>query len=254
VNDVYRCSDDSFEWIRSVREELLSRDKSDWKSFVSDLIPKQFEAYAKVLHQIDARYENIDNPLTEAEITILKIPACTKLRSLLERLKKEGQGPRVRWRELAHLYGVPFQAEICHECFRASMDEPGCWPRFLGGPDDGNLNVEELSAVLSVLRPFAKNQDSFFRFSEIAFIATDKPIHFCGTLDELSTFLTEYQITPEYWWPADHSWCVCSDYDLAFTIVAGSKELVSDVLNDATLEAIQVSPQTRVDSNAPMPR
>jgi len=256
MNDVYPCSEDSFEWIRSVREELLSRDKSDWKSFVSDLIPKQFEAYAKVLHQIDARYENIDNPLTEAEIAILKIPACTKLWSFVERLRKEGRGPRIRWRELAHLYGVPFQAGICHEWFRASMDEPGCWPRFLCGPDDGNLNVKELSAMLSVLRPFAKNQDSFFRFSEIAFIATDKPIHFCGSLDELSTFLTDgkYQFTPEYWWPADHSWCVCSDYDLAFTIVAGSKELVSGVLNDATLEAIQVSPQTRVDSNAPMPR
>ena len=62
MNDVYPCSDDSFEWIRSVREELLSRDKSDWKSFVSDLIPKQFEAYAKVLHQIDARYETSTIP------------------------------------------------------------------------------------------------------------------------------------------------------------------------------------------------
>jgi hypothetical protein len=46
---------------------------------------------------------------------------------------------------------------------------------------------------------------------------------------------------------ADHSWCVCSDYDLTFTIVAGSKELVSRVLNDVTLEAIQVTPQTRID-------
>jgi hypothetical protein len=136
------------------------------------------------------------------------------------------------------------------------MDEPACWPRFLGGPDDGNLDVEQLSAILSVLQPFAKNQDSFFRFSEIAFIATDKPIHFCGALGELPTFLADgkYQFTPEYWWPADHSWCVCSDFDLTFTIVAGSMELVSSVLNDATLEAIEVSPQTRVDSYAAMPK
>jgi hypothetical protein len=254
---MYTCSDDSFEWIRSVREGLLSRDKSDWKCFISDLIPKQFEAYAKVLHQIDAHYENIDNPLSEAEIAILGIPPCTELRSFVERLRKGGgEGPRIRWRELAHLYGVPFQAEICHEWFRASMEEPVCWPRFLYGPADGNLNVDELSAILSALRPFAKNQDSFFKFSEIPLIATDKPIQFCGTLDELPTFLTDgkYQFTPEYWWPADHSWCLCSDYDLTFTIVAGSKELVSGVLNDATLEAIQVYPQTRVDSFAGMPR
>src|SRR5258708_8273173 len=127
---------------------------------------------------------------------------------------------------------------------------------FCSGPDDAGLSAEELSAVLSVLRPFAGNQDSFFRFSEIAFIATDKPIQFCGTLDELSSFLAngKYQFTPEYWWPADHSWCVCSDYDLTFTIVAGSKELVSGVLDDATLEALQVTPQTRIDSYAPMPK
>jgi hypothetical protein len=136
------------------------------------------------------------------------------------------------------------------------MEEPGCWPRFLDGPDDAGLNAEELSAVLSALQPFALHQDFFFRFSEIAFIATDKPIQFCGTLDELSTFLANgnYQFTPEYWWPADYSWCVCSDYDLTFTIVAGSKELVSRVLNDATLEAIEVTPQTRIDVNAPMPK
>ena len=256
MNVMHPCPNDAFEWIRTGRDDVLPGDRPDWKAFVSNLIPKQFEAYAKILHQIDASYKNIDNPLTEREISILKIPACTKLRSFVETLRNENRGPRIRWRELAKLFGVPFDAEICHEWFRASMEEPGCWPRFLSGPDDASLSAEELSAVLSVLRPFAGNQDSFFRFSEIAFIATDKPIQFCGTLDELSTFLADgkYQFTPEYWWPADHSWCVCSDYDLTFTIVAGSKELVSGVFNDATLEAMQVTPETRIDSYAPMPK
>ncbi|PYT82376.1 MAG: hypothetical protein DMG40_06375 [Acidobacteria bacterium] len=251
---MHPCTDDAFEWIRNRRAEFLPRDKPDWKSFVSNPIPKQFEAYAKILHQTDASYKNIDNPLTEREISILKIPPCTTLRSFVERRRKENLGPRIRWRELAQLFGVPFEAEICHEWFRARMEEPGCWPRFLLGPDDAGLNDEELSAVLSVLQPFAGNQDSFFRFSEIALIATEKPIQFCGTLDELSAFLAtgKYQFTPEYWWPADHSWCVCSDYDLTFTLVAGCKELVSGVLNDATLEAIQVTPQTRIDDYAPM--
>jgi len=74
------------------------------------------------------------------------------------------------------------------------MKELGCWPRFLGGPDEGGLSAEELSAVLSILQPFAGTRDSFFRFSEIAFIATDKPIHFSGTLEELSASLAEGNI------------------------------------------------------------
>lgn len=104
------------------------------------------------------------------------------------------------------------------------------------------------------LHSLAGSQNCFSRFSEIAFIATDKPVQFWGPLEELSVFLTNgtYQFTPEYWWPADHSWCVCSDYDLTFTIVAGSQELVSRVLNDITLEALQVTPQTRIDAYAPM--
>ena len=134
--------------------------------------------------------------------------------------------------------------------------QPECWPRLLAGPDDAGLNGEELSALLSVLQPVAGKQDCFFRFSEISFIGTDKPIQFCEPLDDLSIFLAtgRYQFTPEYWWPADHSWCVCSDYDLTFTIVAGSKELISGVLNDATLEALQITTRTRIDSYAPMPQ
>ena len=253
---MHPCTADAFEWIRAGREKVLARDKPDWKSSVSNLIPRQFEAYAKILHQIDARYENIDNPLTEREISILKIPACTKLRSFVDRLRKEGRGPRIRWRELAQVLGVPFGPEICHEWFRVNMETSECWPRFLSGPDDASLSAEELSALLSVLQPFTGNQNCFFRFSEIAFIATDRPIQFSGTLEELCAFLAngKYQSTPEYWWPADHSWCVCSDYDLTFTIVAGTNELVSGILNDPTLEALQVAPETRIDSYAPVPK
>lgn len=255
---MHPCTDQAaFEWIRSGREELLASDNPHWKgNFVSHLLPKSFQAYAKLLHSIEANYENIDNPLSERESAILKIPPCKTLRSFVESLREERRGPRIRWETLAQLCGVPFESEICHDWFRARMEEPGCWPRFLFGPGEGNLNTTELSDMLSVLQALTGSQECFFRFAEMPFITTDKPILFRGVLDELSTFLAngKYQFTPEYWWPADHSWCVCSDYDLTFTIVAGSKELASGVLNHATLEALQVTSQTRIDSHAPMPK
>jgi len=255
---MHTCTDQAaFEWIRSKREELLASDNPSWKgNFVSHLLPKSFEAYAKLLHSIEANYKNIDNPLSEREIAILKIPPCKKLRSFVEGLREEHRGSRIRWATLAHLLGVPFKSEICHEWFRLSMVEQICWPRFLFGPSEGNLNSDELTELPSVLRAFTGSQDCFFRFAEIPFIATDKPILFRGVLEELPTFLADgkYQLTPEYLWPADHSWCVCSDYDLTFTIVAGSKELVSGLLNNATLEALEVNPQTRIDNYAPMPK
>jgi hypothetical protein len=189
--DVVQPTLDKLDKHVSVGGEVLPRGMSDWKNFVSNLIPKQFGAYGKILHQIDASYENIDNPLTERETEILKTPPCTELRSFVERLRKEERGRRIRWSELAQLFGVPFEAEICHQWFHASMVDPGCWPRFLRGPDDAGPNNEKLSAMISVLRQFAGSDDCFFRFAEIPLIGTDKPVQFCGKLDELSTFLAD---------------------------------------------------------------
>ena len=201
------CPNDVFEWIRTGRQKFPPHADSNWKGIsLSGLIPKKFEAYAKMLHTIDATYENIDAPLTEHENEILKIPKCNVLRSFVEKLRQECQGTRIRWKTLAQLMGVPFQTEICHEWFRTTMGEPSCWPRLLVGPSEGFLNAKELPEVVSILDHFTLSQDCFFRFSEIAFIATEKQILFRGALDELSQFLTDgrYQLTPEYWWPSDH--------------------------------------------------
>ena len=248
------CSHEiAFEWIRSGRDDQpFGRGDSRWVgNFVSHLLPKTFAAYTKVFHQIDASYENIDNPLSPKELEILRIPPCVEMRSFIENLRANGQGPRLRWKELAEFLKVPFQPELNHEWYRAKL-EPGCWPRFLKGPDEGTLNHEECSALVSALLPSTGHQRCFFRFAEIPFIATDKPIMFQGSLDEVRTFLDDevYRFTPEYWWPADRNWCVCSDYDLMFTVVGGSRDLISRLSENKVLECIEVKPSTRIDSYA----
>jgi hypothetical protein len=110
--------------------------------------------------------------------------------------------------------------------------------------------------VLSILRQFTGKQECFLRFAAIPFLGTDKPILFAGALGEVMEFLkgNDYQFSPEYLWPDDRNWCLCSDYDLMFSIVGGPRELVSSILGSATLEALQVTQQTRIDSFAPMQR
>jgi hypothetical protein len=210
------------------------------------------------LHRIEARYVWIDdpNPLTENENAVLKIAPCAKLRSFVESLRKEGSDRRIRWRALARLLDVPFEPEICNRWFYVSMEDPTCGARFLRGPDDGNLNADELSEILPILRTFSVRQDCFFRFAEWPYVGTAKPLVFRGNPEDLAEFLSDNpdRFTPEYWWPADRSWCLCSDYDLTFTVVAGSRDLISALLNNSMLETLQVTPQTRVDSFAPIPR
>jgi hypothetical protein len=118
------------------------------------------------------------------------------------------------------------------------------------------LNAKEFPEMLSILRTYSGSEDCLFRFSEWGIQRTNKPLTVRGALDELTLFLTEksYRFTPEYWWPADRSWCLCSEFDSKFTVVGGSKDLISSVVNNATLEALEVTAQTRIDNAVPLPR
>ncbi len=247
--------DSVFEWIRSGRDkpDAIGRASQAWRgNFVSLLIPNRFEAYAKILHRIDARYEDPTSPLSPSEIAILKVPPCTRLREFVEHTRENSQGSRIRWARIAQILDVPIKPEICHEWFRTKL-EPGCWPRFLWGPADGTLASEEITELVSILMPLTDNdQECFFRFPEIPFVLTDKPLLFQGRLSELATSLEPYRFTFEYWWPPDCQWCVCSDYDLMFTLVGGSKDLISRLLASEVLETLEVTPQTRIDSFAPI--
>src|ERR1700722_14134145 len=93
------CSEHvAFEWIRSARQELLASDDPHWKgNFVSHLLPTSFEVYAKILHSIEPNYKNIDEPLSDREISLLKIPPCTRLRSFVESLRQGRQSQKIKW-------------------------------------------------------------------------------------------------------------------------------------------------------------
>jgi|SRR5689334_12130603 hypothetical protein len=65
----------AFDWIRRGRKKLENSENDGWAgNFVSHLMPPVFEAYAKVLHGIEASYENIDDPLTQARFPFLRSP------------------------------------------------------------------------------------------------------------------------------------------------------------------------------------
>jgi hypothetical protein len=246
----------AFDWIRLGRKEM-DRSKDAWRVgySVAHLMPPVFEAYSKILHCIEGHYENIDNPLSPSEISILKIPPCEEVVSLIESRRANAAGSRVRWRDLAEVLNVPFAAEINHKWYLTNLEE-GCWSRFLYGPATGWLDAEERGELISFLKPFTDGGEWYFRFSGHAFLDTGKPLLFHGALNELEEFLKtgHYRSTPEYWWFPNESVCVCSDYDLVFTIVGGPRKLISSLLTSSVLECLEVTPQTRIDDYAPPPQ
>jgi hypothetical protein len=244
-----------FDWIARGRiEGTLRANNPDWSgNTVRHLMPDVFETYAKIFHRLDVHYENIDNPLSDEEIAVLKIPSCASLRALAEQVRERGIGTRVRWCEVADLFGFPFVPGLSDEWFRARL-EPGCWPRYIYGPGEGYLEEDEYMEIASLLSQEGHSQYCFYRLPEIPFVATDQPLLFQGTQLEVNSIPTiGTWNAPEYWWPSNRNWCICSDYDLSFTFVGGTRELISRILGSKEIEAIEVRPDLRVDYFAPMP-
>jgi hypothetical protein len=47
--------------------------------------------------------------------------------------------------------------------------------------------------------------------------------------------------SPNLFWPSDHAWCVASEIDLAFTLVAGSNDLAEALVAEPRIETWRVS-------------
>jgi hypothetical protein len=163
---------------------------------------------------------------------------------------------RIFWKDAAYALGVPYAQEINHMWFSKRLRPyPDCWPRFIYGPAEGTLASDECHELVSAVTAVNRKQECFFRLAEIPYIGTEQTLLFAGTLDEMEQFFVagSFQFPPEYWWPRDHSWCVCTNYDLDFTIVGGRPILIDRLLTSEILERIEVSPRIRVDSLVPVP-
>lgn len=253
------CEDETaFAWISGGRRptsDLTSSDAAWPGNTVHNLLPDVFESYAKIFHRLEANYQHIDNLLSEEEERILQIPRCTALRTLVEKLrtKKKEEPVRVTWRDAAASLKLPFAPELSDEWFRSRLDS-GCWPRFIWGPGEGYLESDDYLELARILAQGERLVSCFFRLPEIPFVAIDQSLLFEGKIEEASEIPTGTNWkTPEYWWPISHKWCVCSDYDLSYTIVGGSMRVIAEIIDSSLLEAIEVTPDVRIDYLAPIP-
>jgi hypothetical protein len=242
----------SFEWIRTGRQPFPPVYSPNSGVPLACVIPLQFERYAKILHRLDAVEDRVDHSLSKKERAILHIPDCVSIKNLVA---SRPIGSRIFWKEAAQALGVPYSQEITHAWFSRALElNPLCWPRFIAGPADGALDFDECRELASILVKSTSEHTCSFRLPEIPYLGTDQRLLFEGPLEDVPEFFANYQFGPEYWWPQDHQWCVCSDYDLTFTIVGGPSQLITTLLKSQVLECIEISPMIRVDDAAPPPR
>jgi len=158
----------------------------------------------------------------------------------------------VRWRELCLKLDIPYASTLSSFSFTRRF-ESGSWPRYLIGPEEGSLAPRERDALISVLSRHTHVSRCIFHVWLLATTDIQEDLLFSGSLQEAAQFPDEVsgvRLTPTHWFPEDCSWLVCSDYDLAFTLVGGSEPLIQDLLRNRSLECIRVYPETRVDVKA----
>jgi len=248
----------AFEWIREIRDRIgLAKPRPAPQgpgTFISDLIPPQFESYAQILGRFDARYDDIDNPLSPSEQRVLGISNCEPLKSFILERRSTSPTTRIRWKEMAALLNLPYVPEINFTWFRRRMDG-WCVSRLINlftGKWPGSEECEEL---ISVLTMFTASEECIFRMpSEYIYHPRPQPMLYSGLLSEVSAFLQARHTVFEYWWPSDRRWCFCWDSDVGATIIGGPKDLISTLIANPVIECIEAPPSTRVDSEVPLPK
>ncbi len=263
-------------WIAVAKERRLPVPDDAWQGlFVAHCLPHGFAGYAKLLHPIHEDLSVADRTLTwaDAERAAGGPPPGSDNDVLKEALigttlvhgspDQPFPARRIRWRELAERYGLPFRPEINTESFRRVF--PRSWPRYLVGPDEGALDPETCQRVARVLEPFTDDQACFFYYDPLATLAAARStggkverLLFRGKLTEVLEVIRAAggadSLSPTYWWPADHRWCLYSDYDLPFTLIGGPQSLIETLVRDPELECVAVRASTRIDWQADQPK
>ncbi len=215
---------EAFSWIaNALRGPVGEQPRGDHLRTL-DLIPPSFESYAKVLHPVFRRDETAASEFGSA-------------------LWEEPRGLRVRWPEAASESGVPYDAAL-PDSSRSRR------PPHLSLEYEGSIPPSILRAIVRVLdRPEAAPAYfwwwvvvALFGFGPPRQSVPDRHVLCRGPLRALPDFLArEKRASPTYWWAADRTWCVATDWDLCFTMIGGTPSTIRRLLAEPEIEGFEVA-------------
>ncbi|MEU5438741.1 hypothetical protein AB0G73_36145 [Streptomyces sp. NPDC020719] len=205
-------------------QQQLSRPKAGAGHAVSELVPDGFDAYVRIFHRFEAT---------------------------------DGSGRTRTWQARLDGTAIPFHAELSHLSLPGEERTPG---EPLWQTEEGALDDRSRHALARCLADVSGDEAVYYAYDLAALVwGEPAPVVRRSTLAELETVRDEVADTvgasgPEFWWPHDRSWVVTSDYDLLSTYVGCSAQTAQLLLDDAELETLPITPQTRVDWYADRPQ
>ncbi len=227
---------ESFDWIKLNIDELESSSPQHKGHFVSHCIPKGYSHYCKILHPIYRDERINDEHLLWSQCQVeedIKI------------------GERMLYKDLAKKFNVNYTKEISMNTFSQIFNES--LPRYIIAPDDGNMEINLVEEIVKILNPLTNEQKCYFYYY---FLKTDDwfadDLLYSGKLEDVVTLYDQNGLrgSPTYWWAEEKSWCLCTDYDLDFSLIGGNKKIIDALLSKIDLECIEVDINTRIDHRA----
>lgn len=198
-----------------------------------ELLPGGFDAYLRLFHPFRPWMSEPDDPDE------------SKLRT---------------WRSLAEEAGVEFTPQLTWGSLEPALP---LGPNGRGRPfavDEGTLHPVVRRHLFPILGAHTDSATCNCYFGLSAIIGGDgRAVLLQASLDALDDVCALARAegwsseSPEYLWPEDRSWVLCTDYDLDSSYLAAGRELAAAVSAERRLESASVSPDTRVDRRADEP-
>lgn len=202
---------------RSSAAEWVAAGTDHWKLTIDGFVPIEYEAYARVLHEVEQGDSN------------------------------------VTWASIASANGRPFGPLA--QWTRIGVDPDG--DKWRDDPRTGTRTPSVARTLSGVLAEFTTTPaNCFFGLwegfggselpPEVQLFETNRPVMglFEGPIQDATHSFGAWpgsQLS-NLWWPADRAWFVASEIDYDSTIVAGSRECIDAVLLAPGVEAFEVSP------------
>jgi hypothetical protein len=236
-------------WSQAVEEaDWIAERLNPFGECVASVVPRGFEAYARVLHPAEVPHRGHGRLVRWREVSVwsgLLLGPDSQFHSIaLPPIRPTTDAP---WRGQGPRNGslFPADAEALAQILRTWTSTPDhCWFCLWDGYGWGNttrLATSDGSPGLRLPDPIPEtvrrgrrvqlpNRQYFLCSGPVEAVVATGP-------------LTSSDQTPNLWWPADRAWCGASEIDLAWTYVGGPGGMIERVLASEDIEALPVGPE-----------
>lgn len=170
----------------------------------------------------------------------------------------------VRWAEIAAANGTTVSPAmqlhaLTRDLAHLHEGQPGVYAK---APSEGSLPVELVAPLIAALASHTTTAERcWFAFWDgfgatrvdirraPTFALPNRAYHLLtGPLQAAGESAVEHHSqSPNLWWPDDRAWCVATEIDLNTTYIGCDDACREAILEEPTLEALQIDPATGID-------